>query len=50
MKIETKHSNKDFVCSLLSGDTGWTLIVKMSHLKGLVHVDIGKSLKPVNFK
>jgi len=50
MKIETKYGNKNFVCGLLSGYTGCTLIIKMSHLKSLVHVDTGMSLKPVNSK
>ena len=50
MKNETKHGNKVFVCGLLSGDTGCTLIIKMSHPKGLVHVDTGMSLKLMNSK
>jgi len=50
MKNETKHGYKVFVCGLLSGNTGCTLIIKMSHPKGLVHVDTGMSLKPMNSK
>jgi hypothetical protein len=38
------------LCGLLSGDIGFTLVMKISHPKCLVHVDTGMSLKPVNSK
>ena len=50
MKTETKHGNKVLCAVFLSGDTGRTLIIKMSYPKGLVDVDTGTSLKPVNSK